>query len=588
MSFFVASPSRALQSHRSPFPSPSPCPSPSPSSPNPHGGGASPRSFFSDAVKPSAFVSIEKWNELRDFLFYFGSKYKSDKSEASDVYSDRRRYAYEVGKLMNEVQNYYSELIMMVMLKGRLIVENACGIFAPPQGFPNPALPKTVVEKLRIIRGISAEMQGVVDHCEVINESGDDVVDDDDDEHNLSDKGKGKGKVVDAIFVVCLYIRRHFETNWPADAERAKEWSANPHVYQLRSEPSHNDRVTEVQLWLADVGLSDCRAAFADNGILDVETLLMIKNEGDAAVTECLDSMKLPFGFRIKFKNKIASVTAATADEYRRALWDLNEEARLKPLEEARLRQEEEAVLAAARAAQSDEQRREDERLWAVREQYRGGTLQLRVTDLGKDYRPRGWFNALPQWPQHGAVDYGRWVGTEPHVYWSVAVAGRAWQLSAEGEFQQPDPKELKNESQGVYSAGLQFYEAAAAGDLSKLVAILQEWGAEESVVNWANPHGWTPLLAAAWWDKHECLGLLVAVPGIDVNQANNNGETPLFAAAHKGHPQCVAPLLAAPGIAVNRAATAGFHKGKTPLAAAEKKGRNQCAELLRAHGGKR
>ena len=103
---------------------------------------------------------------------------------------------------------------------------------------------------------------------------------------------------------------------------------------------------------------------------------------------------------------------------------------------------------------------------------------------------------------------------------------------------------------------GKQLWEAASKGRADEVRAIVQEWGAEGSVVNWANP--------------------------------DDGGWTPLYAAAAEGHHECLTLLLAAPGIAVNQRVTEEPHMNKTPLAIAEQWGQTQCAELLRKHGGSR
>lgn len=106
------------------------------------------RSFFADSVKPTGFTQ-DQWRELRDFLFYFGAKYKDNTSKTNEVYSDKRRYAYSIGKYMNLLQHYYSELLMMTTMDGRLIVECFLGVFSAIEGFPPKA---TIGVKLGLVR----------------------------------------------------------------------------------------------------------------------------------------------------------------------------------------------------------------------------------------------------------------------------------------------------------------------------------------------------------------------------------------------------------------------------------------------------
>ena len=464
------------------------------------------------------------------------------------------------------------------------------GVFAPPEGFPPKPNIKDKLER------ITADLSLVRTQLSYINGSGNG----DAHEHVVQVPSQDKFKVVDAIFILCSFLRRHFETTWPADAARALEWMANPRVYQLRTEPSHNDRVTEVQLWLADVGLSDCRASFAGNGIIDVETLLLIKNEGEAGLAECLTLLNLPFGFRIKFKNKLAEVTPATVADYQGALRDIVEAARQRPIEEARRRQEAQALLEASRAAEAaraqesqraaqEQKRREDERLWAVRDRHRKGELQLAVTDLGKDYKPRGWYNAMSQWLEHGAVDYGRWVGVEPHCYWSVAVAGMGSEFSAEGEFSQPIVSSLQDVSVAALERQQQIwgkyrrsyieahiaanrakvapkgtsktiFAAAQKGDAVELLKLVEPWFAHPVLNDYSDGSGnWTPLMIASYCGRIECVRVLVAQPGIEINKGSReHQETALYWASLYGHVDIVELLCSLPGIDCNKANTVG------------------------------
>ena len=304
----------------------------------------SPRTFFTDSIQPESFSSIDKWNQVRDFLFYFGAKYKDKLSVESGVYHDRRRYAYSIGKYMNIIQHGYSEYIHTTTLNGRLIVENFCGVFAPTVGFQSSH--KTTGEKLAIIKTISVELENMVStYCKVINAGGNG----DAHEHAPQIPVSDKGIIVDNIFQLCSYIMRHYTSRWPDDSERAKQWMTNPRVFQNRLKPTLDDKVTSIQLWLADNGLDDCRAAFIANGVYDVETLFYIKEEGGDTVQELLQLLNLPLGLKVLFKRKFAELSGDTVEEYRQALLDL---------QAAPQRREEEDML---RKAQEDEMKRAQE-----------------------------------------------------------------------------------------------------------------------------------------------------------------------------------------------------------------------------------
>ena len=319
--------------------------------------GPSLRSFFTDSVRPESFLSIDRWNEVRDFLFYFGAKYKDKASVDSGVYRDRRRYAYSIGKYMNIIQQSYSEYISTTTLNGRLIVENFCGIFAPAEGYQSQSAPKTTGEKLAIVEAMSAELKNMVDtHCKAINKSGNG----DAHEHVDQIPVDEKGKVVDHIFQLCSYVMRYYILTWPADAERAKQWMAKPQVFLDRLKPSFDDQVTEIQLWLADNGLDECRSNFVNLGVKDVETLLFIKEEGADTVKELLDRLQLSFGLNIKFKRKLADVSADTVAEYQQALVDFKMSSQRKAEEDAVRRMEEDAMRRSQEAVDASKRAEED------------------------------------------------------------------------------------------------------------------------------------------------------------------------------------------------------------------------------------
>lgn len=86
--------------------------------------------------------------------------------------------------------------------------------------------------------------------------------------------------------------------------------------------------------------------------------------------------------------------------------------------------------------------------------------------------------------------------------------------------------------------------EAAANGD-NELLTLLITAGAD---VNAANGFGWTPLIWAAFFDRYECVKILLSVPGIDVNKSRENGETALQIAEQERHTECARLIREAGG----------------------------------------
>ena len=152
---------------------------------------------------------------------------------------------------------------------------------------------------------------------------------------------------------------------------------------------------------------------------------------------------------------------------------------------------------------------------------------------------------------------------------------------------------------------GGEIHDAAAAGDLEKVKALLKD---KHNLVFSKDSHGATPLLLAVSRGHKEVAEVLLANKA-EVNAKNNEGGTPLHWAASLGNKD-MAELLLANGADVN----ATNNVGKTPLNLTPKApvldrvqtvrvysgpgvfttlnssttygGDNGVAELLRQHGG--
>ena len=99
--------------------------------------------------------------------------------------------------------------------------------------------------------------------------------------------------------------------------------------------------------------------------------------------------------------------------------------------------------------------------------------------------------------------------------------------------------------------------------------------------VNAKNPHGWTPLHAAALWGHNDEVAELLIANGADVNATDKHGRTPLHYAATNGHKE-IAELLIAKGAEVN----AKDGGGRTPLNSGTWfRGNKETGELLIAAG---
>ncbi|HUT54949.1 MAG TPA: ankyrin repeat domain-containing protein [bacterium] len=156
-----------------------------------------------------------------------------------------------------------------------------------------------------------------------------------------------------------------------------------------------------------------------------------------------------------------------------------------------------------------------------------------------------------------------------------------------------------------------EFYEAAKAGDMAKVKAMLADdpalVNAPESFLSLVPLHGAcyggqlemvkfliakgadvsarseggsTPLVEAVAQNKVEISKYLVA-HGAKVNTLDNKGKTPLHWAAERGHVE-VLKFLIAKGAKVN----AKMNDGTTPLKAALDENQQATAELLRKNGG--
>jgi len=124
---------------------------------------------------------------------------------------------------------------------------------------------------------------------------------------------------------------------------------------------------------------------------------------------------------------------------------------------------------------------------------------------------------------------------------------------------------------------GGEIHEAAKAGDLEKIKALLKD---NPELVFSKDTNGATSLHAAAAIGHKDVAELLLAHKA-EVNAKENDGATPLHVAACEGHKDVVKLLLA------NEAeANAKDNNSRTPLAWATHKSHENVAELLRQHGG--
>jgi len=64
------------------------------------------------------------------------------------------------------------------------------------------------------------------------------------------------------------------------------------------------------------------------------------------------------------------------------------------------------------------------------------------ISDWGYKHRPHGWYDSKDA--GRGPVDYGRYVGDDPNIIWSVVVFGSSNEYSDAGEYEAPDPAVLE------------------------------------------------------------------------------------------------------------------------------------------------
>ena len=132
-------------------------------------------------------------------------------------------------------------------------------------------------------------------------------------------------------------------------------------------------------------------------------------------------------------------------------------------------------------------------------------------------------------------------------------------------------------------NSGEELYEAAAQGDLDKVRALCLEWAGNESVLNWSNSGGDTPLNIACWYDHCEVVSALIGTAGVNVNMANINCCSPLWVSAANGSTNTVRVLLSAKdrGLDLNQK----NNHGDTPLRRARENNNNAVVTLLEEAG---
>jgi len=112
-------------------------------------------------------------------------------------------------------------------------------------------------------------------------------------------------------------------------------------------------------------------------------------------------------------------------------------------------------------------------------------------------------------------------------------------------------------------------YNCAMGGFADDLKTLLEHWHSEPNVLSdfLKNFRGdedgrYTPLMAASFYGRLECVKVLVAQPWIDINKGRDDvNETALYYASYMGHVDIVELLCSLPGIDVNKADI----EGKTP-----------------------
>jgi ankyrin repeat protein len=122
-----------------------------------------------------------------------------------------------------------------------------------------------------------------------------------------------------------------------------------------------------------------------------------------------------------------------------------------------------------------------------------------------------------------------------------------------------------------------QIHDAAAAGDLAKVKALLKD---NPDLVFSKNTNGWTPLHIVAF-EGHKAVAEVLLANKAEVNAKDNKGQTPLHWAASAGSKD-VAELLLANKAEVN----AKDNNRWTPLYSAVVNSHTNVADLLRQHGG--
>ena len=116
---------------------------------------------------------------------------------------------------------------------------------------------------------------------------------------------------------------------------------------------------------------------------------------------------------------------------------------------------------------------------------------------------------------------------------------------------------------------------------------LCSEWAGNTAALNWRDSVGWTPLIAACGYDRHEVVSVLIGTAGVDLNMASNLGWSPLWIAAYHGRTQIVRVLLSAKerGLDLNQKPTSGGGIGYTPLKIAREWKRAEVVALLEEAG---
>ncbi|MEZ4621143.1 MAG: sigma-70 family RNA polymerase sigma factor [Caldilineaceae bacterium] len=127
--------------------------------------------------------------------------------------------------------------------------------------------------------------------------------------------------------------------------------------------------------------------------------------------------------------------------------------------------------------------------------------------------------------------------------------------------------------------AKLNIGQAAAYGELSLVQSLIEQ---DPALINFGTDDasgGWSPLWAAAFWQRKETVEYLLA-KGADVNATTRHGETPLHGAV-KGTDQAIVEHLLLKGVNMNAQA----NNGMTALHQAAWQRSIEIVTLLLAHG---